>query len=179
MFRSLTVGVREGYEQVASALDEEAQALVAAARKRRSVDRGRALMPIVLAYREGPRELWGPILLDLLAPALLARLRRLRTEPPVMDDEDIRQQLVMELLSAAAGMPLPTEPSYLRSRLMARANQAVRRWLQRERRRQSRQHSFETREETGSISAPGQRPETHDEGHGKSLEGKPEITDMQ
>ncbi|HEX3629053.1 MAG TPA: hypothetical protein VHW91_01165 [Candidatus Dormibacteraeota bacterium] len=179
MFTSLTVGVRQGYEQVAGSLDVQAQTLVAAARKRRSVERGRALMAIVLAYREGPRELWGPILLDLLAPALLARLRRLRSEPPVMDDEDIRQQLVMELLRAAAGMPLPDQPSYLRSRLMARTNQAVRRWLQRERRRQSRQHSFEAHAETAIASASGQRPETHDQGNGKSLEGKLEIGDRQ
>jgi hypothetical protein len=179
MFTSLTNGVRAGYEQVADALDEDAQALVDAARKRRSADRGRALMAIVLAYREGPRDLWGPILLDLVAPALLARLRRLRTEPPVMDNEDVRQQLVMELLSAAAGMPLPTEPCYLQSRLIARANQAVRRGLQRERRRQSHQHSFETHEESVAPHWDDRQPETHAEGHGKSLEGNTEIRDRQ
>jgi hypothetical protein len=149
MFSSLTVDVREGYQQVAGALNEEAHALLASARDRRPGGGGRSLMAIVLAYREGPREVWGPILLDLLAPALLARLRRLRTEPPVMDDEDVRQQLVMELLFAAARMPLPEEPGYLRSRLMARANQGVRRWLQREGRRQARQDSFEASEEEG------------------------------
>ena len=131
MSRSLTVDAQSGYQQVAGALNEEAQALVATARERRPGDRGRSLMAIVLAYREGPREVWGPILLDLLAPALLARLKRLRPEPPVMDDEDVRQQLITEVLLAAARMPLPDEPAYLRSRLMARANQGVRRWLQR------------------------------------------------
>jgi hypothetical protein len=145
MPRSVSFDFREGYQQVAGTLDEEAQALLASARGRRSPDRSRSLMAIVLAYRQGPREVWGPVLLEVLAPSLLARLRRLRTEPPVVDDEDIRQQLVMEVLRAAARMPLPKEPSYLRSRLMARANVAVRRWLQREYRRQARQDSFEVR----------------------------------
>ena len=63
-----------------------------------------------------------------------------------MDEEDIRQQLVLELLHAAATMPLPAEPGYLKSRLMARANQGVRRWLAREGRRQLRQQSFEAME---------------------------------
>jgi hypothetical protein len=147
MFTSLTVDVHEGYQQAAEALNEEGHALVAAARGRRSRDGGRSLMAIVLAYREGPRKVWGPVLLELMAPSLLARLRRLRTEPPVMEAEDVRQQLVVELLLAAARMPLPQEPGYLRSRLMARANQGVRRRLRREARRQARQESFETSED--------------------------------
>lgn len=150
MSSSLTVDLHEGYQQVAGALDDEARALLATARdlsKTRRSERGKRLMAIVLAYRKGPREVWGAVLLDLLAPALLARLQRLRTQPPVMDDEDVRQQLVVELLSAAARMPLPEEPGYLRSRLMARANQGVRRRLQREGRRQARQDSLEASEE--------------------------------
>lgn len=146
MFTSLTVDVREGYQQVAEVLNEDGHALVAAARDRRARDGGRSLMAIVLAYREGPREVWGPVLLELMAPSLLARLKRLRTEPPVMDAEDVRQELVVELLLAAARMPLPEEPGYLRSRLMARANQGVRRRLQREGRRQAGQESLEASE---------------------------------
>lgn len=149
MFTSLSIDVRDGYQQVAEVLNEESRAMVASARGRRSRDGGRSLMAIVLAYREGPRELWGPVLLELMAPSLVARLQRLRTEPPVMDADDVRQQLVMELLLAAARMPLPKEPGYLRSRLMARANQGVRRRLERERRRQAGQDSFEAREEKG------------------------------
>src|SRR4029077_5941982 len=112
-------------------------------------DGGRILMAIVLAYKAGPRKVWGPVLLDVMAPSLLARLRRLRAEPPVVDGEDIRQQLVLELLHAAARMPLPEEPGYLRSRLMARANQGVRRRLQREHRRQARQDSLDAVEGEG------------------------------
>ncbi len=102
----------------------------------------------VLSDREraelvGPRQLWAPVLLDLLAPAMLHRLRRLRDEPPVMVEEDIRQQLVLELLHAAAMMPLPNNPAHLKAALLHRANQGVRRKLARERRRQRRQGSYE------------------------------------
>lgn len=162
MFTRLTVDVREGYQQVAEVLNEEDRALVASARGRRSRDGGRSLMAIVLAYRQGPRKLWGPVLLELMAPSLLARLKRLRTEPPVMDAEDVRQQLVMELLLAAARMPLPEEPGYLRSRLMARANQGVRRRLEREGRRQARQDSFEAREERRGDVSGGATREIHE-----------------
>jgi hypothetical protein len=100
-------------------------------------------MALVLLYRTGPRPIWAPVLLDFLAPALLARLQRLRVEPPYMEEDDLRQQLVVELLHAAAVMPLPEEPTYLRRRLLDRANQGVRRPLARERRRQKRQKSYE------------------------------------
>jgi hypothetical protein len=106
-------------------------------------ERGRLLRAIVDAYRLGPRELWGPVLLDLLAPALVARIRRLRAELPVVDEEDIRQQLVLELLRAAAAMPLPARDRYLKTALVARANQCVCRWLAREARRQSGQRPFD------------------------------------
>jgi hypothetical protein len=66
-----------------------------------------------------------------------------------METEDLRQQLIFEVLRAAADMPLPANPSYLRRRLMARANQGVRRWLEREGRRQRGQRSFEMLEEEG------------------------------
>jgi hypothetical protein len=82
-----------------------------------------------------------------MAPAILASLQRLRELPPVMDAEDLRQYLILEVLSAAGEMPLPANPAYMRRRLMARANQGVRRWLERESRRQRRQRSFELLEE--------------------------------
>jgi len=106
-------------------------------------------MAAVLAYRRESRQIWGPVLLDLMAPTILASLRRLRELPPVMDAEDLRQNLILEVLSAAAEMPLPADPTYMRRRLMARANQGVRRWLEREGRRQRWQLSFERLEEEG------------------------------
>ena len=150
MSRSFVADLRDGYQEVACALTEESSALLARARDSSNAgrrERGRSLRAIVDAYRAGPRELWGSVLLDLLAPALLARLQRLRTEPPVIDEQDIRQQLVFELLRAAAKMPLPIEDRYLKTALIARANQGVCRWLAREARRQMNQQPVEAMEE--------------------------------
>jgi hypothetical protein len=151
MSDSLSVELREtrrrlggDFGEVELALAQRARVLSMAACSRRPL-----VMAAVLAYRSESRQLWGPVLLDLMAPAILASLRRLREQPPVMDTEDLRQHLILEVLSAAAEMPLPATPSYMRRRLMARANQAVRRWLERENRRQRRQRSFELLEEEG------------------------------
>lgn len=99
-----------------------------------SGERDRLLGEIVRAYRCGRREVWGAALLDLLTPALLQRLKRYRAEAPAIDLEDIRQQLVLELLRAAATMHLPPDADFVERRLVLRAGQGVRRWLARERR---------------------------------------------
>lgn len=106
-------------------------------------ERGAKLEALVTAYRSGPRALWAPVLLDSLAWGLVASMRRLRREPPFMAEEDIGQHLVMALLSAAADMPLGGTCAYLDRRLLARANQLVRRCLERERRRLARQTSVD------------------------------------
>jgi hypothetical protein len=151
MSDSLAVEFRKARSQLARDFPEIEIALVARARVISNGARGRRplVMAAVLAYRSEPRQLWGPVLLDLMAPAILASLQRLRELPPVMDADDLRQYLILEVLSAAAEMPLPATPTYMRRRLMARANQGVRRWLERETRRQRRQRSFELLEEEG------------------------------
>jgi hypothetical protein len=76
-------------------------------------------------------------------------LQRLRAEPPAIDDEEIRQQFVVEVLRAAAYIPLPENPVWVKGQILSRANQAVRRWLAREGRRQHGQDSYELGEEAG------------------------------
>ena len=146
MSGSLTSDLSAGYRQVQEVLSDRERADLARARdplmQSRS-QRGRSLLALVQLYRVGPRQLWAPVLLDLLAPAMLHRLRRLRDEPPVMVEEDIRQQLVLELLHAAAMMPLPNNPAHLKAALLHRANQGVRRKLAREHGRQRRQRSYD------------------------------------
>ena len=110
-------------------------------------DPDQRLARVIAAYRCGPRELWAPVLLDLLAPAMISRLKRLRAEPPAVDEEDLRQQLVVEVLLAAATIPLPANPAWQKKQILSRANQAVRRWLQQEHRQQLRQRSLEAIEE--------------------------------
>jgi hypothetical protein len=150
MSDSLSVELRETRDQLGGDFVEVELALASRARVLSVGACTRPLvMAAVLAYRSESRQVWGPVLLDLMAPAILASLRRLREEPPVMDTEDLRQHLILEVLSAAAEMPLPATPSYMRRRLMARANQAVRRGLEREGRRQRSQRSFELLEAEG------------------------------
>jgi hypothetical protein len=97
-----------------------------------SGERDRLLGEIVLEYRKGPRDVWAAVLLDVLTPAILARLVLYRTEPPGLDAEDIRQQFIVELLSAARSMPMPLGSGFVERRLILRAGQGVRRWLRKE-----------------------------------------------
>jgi hypothetical protein len=151
MSDSLSVELRKSRSQLAREFPEIEVAFASPARviSNGARSRSRLVMAAVLAYRGESRQLWGPVLLDLMAPTILASLQRLREVPPVMDAEDLRQYLILEVLSAAAEMPLPATPTYMRRRLMARANQGVRRWLERESRRQRWQRSYELLEEEG------------------------------
>ena len=151
MSDSLSLELREPRRQLAHDYPEVEVALASRARVLSAAWGGRPVyvMVAVLAYRGEPRQLWAPVILDLMAPAILAALQRLREEPITADEEDLRQHLILEVLSAAASMPLPANPTYMRRRLMARANQGVRRWLEREGRRQRRQDSYELHVQEG------------------------------
>ena len=142
MSRSLSLDLRDGYRDLARQMGEAwrlelfpSRVLFNGGRPRR----GALLRSVVLAYRAGPKSTWGPVLLELMAPAILDRLQHLQAKPPVIDPEDVRQQLIVELLLAAASMPLPENTCYLRRALMARANQGVRRKVAREGRIQLKQ----------------------------------------
>ena len=137
MSRSLSLDLRDGYRDLARQMGEawRLELVLYGGRPRRSA----LLRSVVLAYRAGSKSTWGPVLLELMAPALLDRLQHLQAKPPVIDPEDVRQQLIVELLLAAASMPLPENSCYLRRALMARANQGIRRKVAREGRIQLKQ----------------------------------------
>jgi hypothetical protein len=151
MATSLAADLREDLRQAQADLRGPALALLARARDSSTyglAERDRLLAEIVAAYRAGPRQVWAPVILDLLAPALVELLPLLRPEPPVVDKEEIRQQLVMEALRAAAVIPIHEGGSDTKVRVLARANKYVVRWLVREGSRQRRQLSFEALEQT-------------------------------
>jgi len=146
MESTFATDLRQGFEQVAGALSAEALVLVSRARDSSvagPTERNRLLAEIVAAYRIGPRELWGPVILDLLAPGLVEVVQLCRAEPPAMDEQEIRQQLVVEILLAASTIPIHDGGRNTKARLLARAYKYVVRWLEREGRRQSRQCSYE------------------------------------
>jgi len=160
MSSSLSVDLRDGYRELARQVGEGVRLDLVRTRDLFNggrLRRGEALLSAVIADRAGPKTIWGPVLLDLLAPAILDRLQHLKARPPVIDPEDVRQQLIFELLQAAGTMPLPENPCYLRRALMARANQGVRRKLVSERWRQLTQARLED-VTTDARPAPRTRP---------------------
>ena len=154
MTSNLATDLRDGYHQVAEALTGAELQLLARARdsiNRTPAERNRLLAKIVAGYRRGPRQLWAPVILDLLAPALIESVQWFRAEPPILDEEEIRQQLVMEVLRAVATMPIHEGGRQMKIRLLSQANRAVVRWLEGEGIRQGCQHSFEASEENGTL----------------------------
>lgn len=141
--------LREGYRRVADRLSEEQVALVARARDPinvRPVERNRCLALIVCSYRYGSREIWGPVLLDLMSPTIALLLPGFRPVPPVVDEDEIRQQLVVETLRAAACIPLHESGYQTRFRLASRAQTNMLRWLSKESRRRSAERVLSERE---------------------------------
>lgn len=137
MAASLVVDTKEAFARARAGLSPSEEDLVARARastNEASGERDRLLESVVRAYRFGDREAWAAVLLDLLTPAVLDRLRHFRPEPPAVDTEDLRAEFVVQLLTAAATMPFPADLRFVERRLVLRASQGVRRWLRRERR---------------------------------------------
>lgn len=158
---TFTQQLREGYRQLLAALpcDEraEVECLRASFRGARQEERAARLAELVIAYRLGPRCRWGPVLLEVLAPRLVAVVRKLRQEPPFIAEDDLRDELLVEVLAAAARMPLPVSNAYLEWRLLARAKRYVVRRLSRERRRQRRQASLDFIQERDEAMAEWER----------------------
>ncbi|MBJ7601686.1 MAG: hypothetical protein JF888_00570 [Candidatus Dormibacteraeota bacterium] len=98
-----------------------------------------ALARAVKAYRAGCRSRWAPVVLMLMAPVVEGRMSDLHPVRPAISADDIRQQLLQEVLEAALSMPLPKDPLVLQRAILLRATQAVRRRLTRELCRQGKQ----------------------------------------
>ena len=142
--------LREGYLRIADCLSEDELELISRARdpiNTGGVERSQLLAQIVCAYRTASKRKWGPVILNLLAPTLILMLQGLRPEPPAIDEEEIRQQLVAETLRAAATVPLLDGGLQTRFRLTSRTYTRMLRWLAREGRRRRRQVSFESSRE--------------------------------
>ena len=149
---NLTSDLREGSRHAERALTQEQRELLARARDTTNValpERNRTLAQIVAAYRIGHRQLWGGILLDLAAPALLEVLQRFHACYAVLDEEDVSQQLVVQFLHSVATMRVPHDGRGLRRKLVSRAAKATARRLGRELRHQSWHYSFEADGENG------------------------------
>jgi hypothetical protein len=127
-------------EDIEAAVVARARLLTALPESRRT-RRARDLLlwELVTLYRRGQRQLWAPLLLDVMEQALVHRLHRYQAPDPTFDAGDIAQQLVIEVLEAALDIPLPAEPVWIEARLLKRATKRLQRWLAKEAKRQSRQ----------------------------------------
>lgn len=105
------------------------------------------LTELVGHYRSGHREVWGPVLLEVMAPALFSQLERYRPQGPVVDSDDLAQQMLVEVLEAALSVPLPPGTQHVEQRLLWRVTKRMQRQLQRELRRRR-----------GQVAAPWENP---------------------
>jgi hypothetical protein len=84
---------------------------------------------LITAYREGPRQLYAPVILGLLESQIERAARRLRPPVATITGEDIRQELIVQILDAALAMPLAPDPQWIPRRLLLRARTGAARWL--------------------------------------------------
>jgi len=126
------LGVLES--QSATLTAERAVAIV-----REQIDSGSLWLVLVRAYRSATHSPLGPVLLEMLAPSLVAASMRLQPVPPLLTEEDIRQDLVLEALRALARGTLPRDPRWMARHITLRSTQAVARHLALEKRRQDHQ----------------------------------------
>lgn len=98
----------------------------------RLYERDQLVFDLVLLYRRGPRQHWAPVLLEVMAPPIFERLARYRPEEPVIDQDDLYQQLLLEVLEAALTIPLHGGPAWLERRLLMRAGGNLSRRLRKE-----------------------------------------------
>jgi len=90
-----------------------------------------ACIAVVRSYQNGPRNIWGPVLLEMLAPALVRRMCSFSAVPPRIQAGDIEQQMVLEILvSAERGWIVPGQ-QWVDQRLVKGAGKRVSRWLHR------------------------------------------------
>jgi hypothetical protein len=90
---------------------------------------------VVRSFQRGSRQIWGPLLLEMLAPALAQRADAYFSMSSAVSHDDIEQQLVLEVLRDAARIDLSADRQFVDQRLVREPCLRVRRWLQQMHRR--------------------------------------------
>jgi hypothetical protein len=153
MARSLSDLIREGFAQARRdpcadqalayangrepALSRLGWGEMVALTHRRSVPATRqdaVLAAAIRCYRTGSQRIWAPVLLAMLAPAVVAMAARVRCSSPELNGEDLDQQAVLESLRVCAEMPLPEGCRFVQRRALMLANKRLTRWAARENR---------------------------------------------
>lgn len=90
---------------------------------------------LLAAFRAGPRDAWSGLLIERIGPWLTSARRTLIAAPPYLDQEDVRQQLVLEVLGIAARWQPCCDDNWIPRRLAESAARRVHMKLSRERSR--------------------------------------------
>ena len=93
-------------------------------------EKDRLWLGLVMSYRAEPRR-WSALLLEALAPSLTELARKLAPVQPVLDGEDVGQQLVLEALLAASRLPFKQQ-RFVEEQLLGRVRTKLLRWLKHE-----------------------------------------------
>jgi len=94
-------------------------------------DQDRIWAAVLRSYRRGPRAVWAPLVLELLAPALVEITSGFEPNPPAVDADDLQQQVALEALRAAGSIPLQGG-RFIKPWLVGEVRRRISRWLERE-----------------------------------------------
>ena len=94
-----------------------------------------AVLELIWAYRRDKS--WSGLLLELVGDDIEFQIGWLRPRPPVITADDIRSQLLVELLDLAGSLDLALLPDRFAYRLVRRARRRVQKQLKLETRYQS------------------------------------------
>ena len=88
---------------------------------------------VLRGYVEGPRQPWASIILEAMCPDIAVAVTVAPTMPPAITHDEVAQQFITELLSAALAGPTKP-PRWSPNRLHSMATKKTYRWLAREKR---------------------------------------------
>ncbi len=98
---------------------------------RRLAEQDAVWFAVIRCYRRRSARLWAPVLLEMLAPAIINEAYRFVLRVPEVDPAEIQQQLLMSALAAAQSVPLRDASGFVKLALVRETRRRVRRWLRR------------------------------------------------
>ena len=107
-------------------------ALIALVRKpkRDLAEQNAVWLAVVRCYRQRPARLWAPVLLEMLAPALIDEAYRLVRRYRDLDPAEIRQQLLVSALAACSSIRLTETSRFVKLALVRAMRRRTVRWVQ-------------------------------------------------
>ena len=97
----------------------------------KSADQNAVWLAIVRCCRHRDARIWTPVLLQMLAPAIINEAYRLALAILRVDPVEIQQQLLAEVLAAATSLPLDERGHRVQARLIKTAARRVADWIRR------------------------------------------------